>query len=511
MKQGWLKLVIAVGSVAVLIAISAGFFLSKGARTGRQVELYKEELRAAGEILDIRHISTNAPAGATNVAALMQTVGRVLSTRFGNAFDTNNPGGMVATSPGRAIVVWQQPYLLDGSGSNSWEEMRLALDQYQTALNLLQTIPEGVRIEFPLDYDGGFFLALPHLVQMKQSAQLLGAATVCDLNTGNTASAIANMMALLRLMDSWSGEPLLISQLVLIAMESTAFSFQWELLQSTHLSDQQLLDLQKGWARLDLLSSAERAMLGERALMSLTFEQLRATNHPSGVVGYGGGSSGGASLWDAIKEDAAVMKTRATDTMWRSNWSYDDELLMLKADQLFLDALRKVRTNGHFGTVPQEIAERTEKLVRQQQADSRIRMILQDGMMGLLSSPMTFGKSMEKVLLAEAQKRIAIAAIGLKRYQLRHGTFPESLDRLVPEFLPSELLDPVDGKPLRYEPRPEGLFVLYSIGKDGKDDGGIATPARKKSPSFANGMDWVWPQPATATETEAFRTSGFHP
>jgi hypothetical protein len=42
---------------------------------------------------------------------------------------------------------------------------------------------------------------------------------------------------------------------------------------------------------------------------------------------------------------------------------------------------------------------------------------------------------------------------------------------LIPEFLDKVPTDPYDGKPLRYRRLDDGV-VVYSIGRDGKDDGG---------------------------------------
>jgi hypothetical protein len=49
------------------------------------------------------------------------------------------------------------------------------------------------------------------------------------------------------------------------------------------------------------------------------------------------------------------------------------------------------------------------------------------------------------------------------------GEAPASLDALVPTYLPRVPLDPWDGKPLRYA---IGPAKVWSIGRDGRDDGG---------------------------------------
>jgi len=113
------------------------------------------------------------------------------------------------------------------------------------------------------------------------------------------------------------------------------------------------------------------------------------------------------------------------------------------------------------------------------------------------------------VMRVEVAKQTVVTAIALKRYQLKHGNYPSDLKSLVPEFVPSVPLDPVDGQPLRYRLNSNGTFLLYSVGENGKDDGG--DPSLEKgaeSPSFnwqnPHARDWVWPQPATEAEIQNY-------
>jgi hypothetical protein len=72
---------------------------------------------------------------------------------------------------------------------------------------------------------------------------------------------------------------------------------------------------------------------------------------------------------------------------------------------------------------------------------------------------------------SRAELRCTIAALAAERYRLAHHAWPDSLDKLVPEFLPQVPIDPYDRKPLRYQRRKDGV-AIYSVGPDGKDDGG---------------------------------------
>ena len=115
----------------------------------------------------------------------------------------------------------------------------------------------------------------------------------------------------------------------------------------------------------------------------------------------------------------------------------------------------------------------------------------------------------DKVMKVETTKQMTVTAIALKRYQLKHGNYPPHLNSLVPEFVSQVPLDPVDGQPLRYRRNPDGTFLLYSVGENGRDDGG--NPSLKKGVTSTDyywqdldALDWVWPQPATPEEIQKY-------
>jgi hypothetical protein len=71
-----------------------------------------------------------------------------------------------------------------------------------------------------------------------------------------------------------------------------------------------------------------------------------------------------------------------------------------------------------------------------------------------------------------ARLRVAQTVVALERYRLKNERqLPLKLSELFPRFLHFAPLDPFDGYPLRYTNLPEG-YIVYSIGKDLKDNGG---------------------------------------
>jgi hypothetical protein len=75
--------------------------------------------------------------------------------------------------------------------------------------------------------------------------------------------------------------------------------------------------------------------------------------------------------------------------------------------------------------------------------------------------------------------RTTQTAIAVERFRLAHsGNLPASLNDLVPAYLPSVPCDPFDGQPLRYKLLGPG-YVVYSIGSDMRDDGGVEADPKK--------------------------------
>ena len=68
------------------------------------------------------------------------------------------------------------------------------------------------------------------------------------------------------------------------------------------------------------------------------------------------------------------------------------------------------------------------------------------------------------------------AGLALLRYREAHGVFPESLDALGLE----DLVDPFADQPLHHRIEDAG-FIVYSVGKDQKDNGGMPKPPRDTS------------------------------
>ena len=79
----------------------------------------------------------------------------------------------------------------------------------------------------------------------------------------------------------------------------------------------------------------------------------------------------------------------------------------------------------------------------------------------------------------------AFIACGLERYRWPTGSIPRAWTRWCRSSRTKLPHDIIGGQTLKYHRMADGRFVLYSVGWDGKDHGGVAGQAGKAG-------DWVW-------------------
>jgi hypothetical protein len=317
---------------------------------------------------------------------------------------------------------------------------------------------------------------------------------------------------MLVLVDGTSDERTAISQLVRIAIAQIASTATWEFLQSSNLTDGQLAELQADWSRPEIIRAMVNVLPLEREGAETTVGKWRRSlKEMQRYIELSRSVS--EALGHSPEEEIFFEKADKFRKvfLWRYWWSYPDELRYLKGHQVLTDTMRQIATNGVFGGALVNQDAELERLGISK-LDSSLDSIFTgktDYHNILSESVVTLTGLSRKVMRIEAARQVVITAIALKRCQLEHGSYPEKLSELVPEFLASVPLDPVDGNPLRYRLNADGTFLLYSVGENGKDDGG--------NPSLEMGvessryywlnppaLDWVWPQPASPEEIQKY-------
>jgi hypothetical protein len=494
--------IILIGSGFALLAVGLSGYLFH-AKGKSAVDKFRAQLVANGEKLTISEMLPRGVRPDQNSLATFQAANRLLTQyRF---FDTNAPTAMRSVKAGKAMVAWAQPDVRNEK-TNTWDECQAAAAQEQELTELLEAIIVRPVLDFHLDYGEGFTLLLPHLAPLKRCAQHLSITAMCDLQRGDAAAAAVKIRAMLAIVKGMEDERLIVSQLVRIAIANIAVAATWEFLQSPKITDDQLALLQREWMQTELLQGGENAVTMERAMC----EAATARMHQSSAEfrRYASMfSQNSPSGWFEQAASSAVLKTK--ESMWRFAWSDPDELRMLRGQQVILEAFRTARTNQAFGAILRDETNRLAALgfrERKNGSEGRLPAIDDNDISSMMSqSVISIHHFPYRIFRTEAARQIVIGAIALKRYQMRHGSYPAQLSDITPEFASAVPFDPADAKPLRYGLNSDGTFTLYSLGEDEKDDGGNPLPAApSKSTTWLQGRDWVWPQPATEDEVKIF-------
>jgi len=304
-------------------------------------------------------------------------------------------------------------------------------------------------------------------------------------------------------------EHMIISQLVRIAISHIGVASIWAVLQSPDVTDDQLTALQQDLVRLDFKGPYLNALQMERAMQQRLLGRMRESSVEFRRLTSGFAPAGTPASSNLLERAGNFVLYKGRETAWNYAWAYPDELRALKGFQVLIDGVRSAQAGSSWF----EITNRTERQLNEL-GFNKVSPEDLSGLFGsgefnirtfLSTSVLSLRNGINRIEGTEIVRSLAVTAIALQRFRLRHGQFPEDLAALAPELLPSIPPDPVDGKPLRYRHNPEGPWLLYSIGTDGIDDGGNSNPPTPtKGFSWQLGRDWVWPQAATREEIESY-------
>ena len=330
--------------------------------------------------------------------------------------------------------------------------------------------------------EDGISTLLPHLSMIKIVSITVRLRAVAELRSGETDAAFADANVIFRLGDAVQTEPILISHLVRIAIQTVALRTVWEGLADHRWTDAQLAHWQKELAKLDFGVELRHAMAGERALGNRAMDFLR--RNPRMLPTIAGPGEGGS-----LPPEGPGLRAIPGGWFHREQISYNRMF-----DDFIVSALPSGAGKFDPTLIRAKNAAMTDELHREHRPS---RAVLRNRVFCNLLLPV-LDKAMLRACQAQAFTQLAIAACALERHRLARGSYPESLTVLAPEFGPLPT-DPMSGQPFRYERTADGHFRLWSVGWNGKDDGGTVeltgTPASKgRNINFEQG-DWVWPVP----------------
>jgi hypothetical protein len=333
------------------------------------------------------------------------------------------------------------------------------------------------RFNIDYDWEPKFGILLPHLGTISATCSMLELRASAELALGQTETAYQDVVLMFPLMNSIRDEPFLISELVRVACLTKMLQPMWEGLAHHQWTDKQLADFTEKLRMLDFLTDDIRALRSESHCGDSFFADLRASRNPIREledVTDSSGNSSGAGLETAI----GMVVPRG--------WIYFEQL---NYHRLFDEEVNDVMTPK--GIDPDVADQKNADVQRELGSSDIASTILGHRTISRVLVPSINGFE-RKMTRAQTSANLASIACALERCRLVHGQFPETLDALVPQFLAAVPRDVIMDQPLKYRRTSDGQFILYSVGWNKKDEGGLLV---KESQELTQG-DWVWKYPA---------------
>ena len=328
---------------------------------------------------------------------------------------------------------------------------------------------------FPIRWSDGFDAMLPHLARLKGLQQWIELRTRVRLAQGDVEGAYNDARAAIRLADVEREEPLLISQLVRIAQQSIAARTIDYGIRSHQWTEPQLKEFQTLFSQSGMLSAIANSFEGERAVALSGMDGWCNRTTELGKILPDQVPNGSLPAFAGVRLPGTVGLIRHNQAALATYFSH------------LIRSTRAAQDAGFRNGFHQEL-----KSLEAQLDDSLMALTSNSNphnMMARLLAP-AVTKAVAKSIRAEQRAGLTAIACAVERFHWKHGSYPAALNDLVPEFLTDAPIDIMDRKPLRYRKNTDNTFILWSVGENGTDDGGVFKNPKSKSDEI---LDWVWP------------------
>ncbi len=319
------------------------------------------------------------------------------------------------------------------------QETKALIAQYlsdnQQALKLLHEAAAIRHCRYPVDLSLGHGTRIPYVIDIRRGARLLDLEAVLHSENNKSRLAAHSVTSIFGIAHSLAKEPLIVSQLVCTACKGLAVSSLERLINRAQFTDEQLVELAQTISNAEDRSTLSWAIAGERCMGISIFKNPASVNSAS---------FGKKMLPAPILE------------LYKAIGLADKEAI------IYLDLM-----NDYMETIRLPIHQRqkaVDTIDAKLKATSKTYLLLHEFMPA-------FSRIITINIRSIAHLRTARVALAIQRYRLATDNLPDTLANLVPTYLDVVPKDPFDGRSLRYEKLETG-FVVYSIGEDGRDDGG---------------------------------------
>ncbi len=450
-------------------------------------ETCQVELAAMGESLDIEDLRPRVSDPGKNIAAAPIFAG-VLAERkanpdlnlkthpvFGPIREDAVPGYVVRyeqkDAKGFASAKTQTVILLSRAPLNEsfpdhteLEAARAILAHGASHRDTLEAIAEAARrpeSNFGIRYDESFKASYPHLNPMMDVSKFLRSHARAALIAGDPATAAGDVITILRLAAHISSEPPLLCNLVGTSAHAMALPVIREGLAHSAWREEDKEAIAHELSKARHLPDLAQALRMERAMFATWLQEAhKGINRDEDLTEW----QGEGILFGAFP-------------LLRQAWLYDNASAYTRLIQNQLSLIPVDRKTPVDLEAGEQLRERLEDM-------SEPPFRLPRHSLATTAIPAFFGIQ-SRLFRSHTHNDLARLALALDTVRQHTGRYPETLDACLPHLVGEFPLDLHTGKSFHYLPLPNDDYLLYGVGENGVDDGGLIK-------YHATLGDWVW-------------------
>jgi hypothetical protein len=322
-------------------------------------------------------------------------------------------------------------------------------------------------------------ILLPHLNEFRKLVRALTWRARLRAEQGRYEDAFNDVQSCYRFGRHLKGDGFLVEQLTALSTEMVATETLRDILSEYRIDAARLAVLQKDYEQM---IGGENFAIGLEAEKMSLFDEIQRCFTADG--------RGGGHLY--------IIRIREIAELF--DWSNTDSWLMMNFVHVLFTHPNKQQTLtavNKFYDYVQEATFKTPARMRTEQIDiDQELQRLSSGNVLLSMFLPGFERIIEYSYQNKANVQATLTIIAILRYKQDTGGYPENLEQLISDAYLKELpMDPYSDKPLVYKKTGDS-FVLYSLGPDFDDDGGVENPEdSQKRRQEGPGDEVFWPVP----------------
>jgi hypothetical protein len=436
----------------IALCTSLHFYLNWKAE--QRWQAYAAESRARGVKLTLAEFTPPEIPDAENFAALPMmrtTMDRNAKPAFQIPRVRSGPRPANNYSKGERLDLkaWAKFFheagFIPETTDSAQRDVLLALDHYAAEIKEWSGWRTRPRCQFPTRLDATGFLQTPNFTTFTNASQVFALRMHAHLAAGDPAAALADFEDAFQACRALENPQTLISGVLQAGLTAMTCGQVGESLAAQSWTESELRRIDSAFATLRPALAFRQSFSAERVYGNSYYDRLvRSRETRRDLVQMAGGS---VPPWAYEFIPRRVFR----DNQLRQNQFLDEVLAKVGSDEFPLDPDKPLPSG------PESLQDPLDEYY----------FFLFKLFGGVVP---TVEKQSISLKTRIDQTRLAIA---LERFRLLRGAFPERLDPLVPEFIESVPVETYSRQPMLYRRNEGGTFLLYGVGKNRIDDGGV--------------------------------------